>query len=154
MNNRWLDYVLLPFVLFAVVVVALIVFQLLIFATRLVEAILIVIAKYMNLKFLDDVAVLFDNPVRVFAIPIAVGLMIVFGYILIHEFLKDYQGQADGFVRGRNLDTRSRSRRPSRESKRPSSQDASSSRSSKRPSGRPSEEPPSGPSLRPNRRKR
>ncbi len=151
MNSRWLVYVLLPFVLFAVVVIAMIVFQLLIFATRLVEAMLIGIAKYMNLKFLDDVAVLFDNPVRVFAIPIAVGLMIVFGYFLIHELLKDYQGQADGFVRGRSIDNRSRSRRPS---KRPSSQDSSSSRSSKRPSGRPSDEPPSDPSLRPNRRRR
>lgn len=114
--RRFADFIMIPFLIFVVVVVAVVGFKFLLLAITLVAQILVGLGKYAVDGFPDDLASLFSNPIRVIALPIAIGLMIALGYWGLNHM---NQG-SNNFVRGREMGKRT-NKSSHRGSDRPSS---------------------------------
>ncbi len=92
-------------------------FKFLLLAITLVSGVLVGLGTYAVNGFPDDLASLFSDPIRVMALPIAIGLMIALGYWGLNHMNEG----SNNFLRGRQMGERSR-RGSRRGSNRPSSQ--------------------------------
>ena len=117
--RKFTDLIMIPFVIFALVVLAVMGFKFLLLAITLVSGVLVGLGTYAVNGFPDDLASLFSDPIRVIALPIAIGLMIALGYWGLNHMNEG----SNNFLRGRQMGERSR-RGSRRGSNRPSSQDS------------------------------
>ena len=117
--RKFTDFIMIPFVIFALVVLAVMGFKFLLLAITLVSGVLVGLGTYAVNGFPDDLASLFSDPIRVIALPIAIGLMIALGYWGLNHMNEG----SNNFLRGRQMGERSR-RGSRRGSNRPSSQDS------------------------------
>lgn len=100
--RKFADLVMIPFIIFVLVVLAVLGFKCLLLASTMVTRILVGLGKYAVNEFPIDLASMFSDPIRVIALPIAVGLMIFLGYIGL-----EYMGrESDNFIRGRQMGKR------------------------------------------------
>ncbi len=113
--RRFSDLMMIPFLIFAMVVLAVMGFKLLLLAITLVSRVLVGLGTYAVNGFPNDLASLFSDPIRMVALPIAIGLMIALGYWGLNSI---YLG-SDNFVRGRQMGKRTKRGSP-RGSDRPS----------------------------------
>ena len=113
--RRIADFIMIPFIIFALLVVAVVGFKFLLFAITLVARILAGLGTYAVNGFPDDLAYLFSDPIKVIALPIAIGLVIALSYCGFHNMNMG----SDNFIRGRQMGKRTR-RDPRRGSNRPS----------------------------------
>ncbi len=116
--RKFTDFIMIPFVIFALVVLAVMGFKFLLLAITLVSGVLVGLGTYAVNGFPDDLASLFSDPIRVIALPIAIGLMIALGYWGMNHMNEG----SNNFVRGRQMGNRTR-KAPHRGSNRPSTRD-------------------------------
>ncbi len=112
--KRISDFIIIPFIIFVLLVVAVVGFKVLLFAITLVARILVGLGTYAVNGFPDDLAYLFSDPIKIIALPIAIGLVIALGYCGLNM-----DTGSDNFIRGRRMGKRPR-RDPHRGSNRPS----------------------------------
>ena len=102
--RKFTDFIMIPFVIFALVVLAVMGFKFLLLAITLVSGVLVGLGTYAVNGFPADLASLFSDPIRVIALPIAIGLMIALGYWGLNQMNEG----SNNFVRGRQMGNRTK----------------------------------------------